>query len=82
LAKEAPCLNDCANRIWNQHRRDSNETQNYLSRVLEIIYDHESKSRIVQIEDVTPAAMQGVILTAEFNLTKLYHATQSATHAL
>jgi hypothetical protein len=41
-----------------------------------------SKSRIVQIVDVIPAAMQGVILTAVFTLTKLYHATQRATHAL
>ena len=41
-----------------------------------------SKSRIVQTVLVIPAAMQGVILIAVFTLTKLYHATQSATQAL
>ena len=41
-----------------------------------------SKSRMVQIVLVIPATMQGVILTAVFTLTNLYHATQSATHAL
>ena len=37
---------------------------------------------MVQIVLVIPAAMQGVILTDVFTLTKLYHATHSATHAL
>jgi hypothetical protein len=41
-----------------------------------------SNSRMVQIVLVIPAAMQGVILTDVFTLTKLYHATHSATHAL
>ena len=41
-----------------------------------------SKSRIVQIVLVIPAAMHGVILTAEFTLTKLYHAAHSAKQAL
>jgi hypothetical protein len=31
----------------------------------------DSKSRIVQIVPVMPAAMQGVILTAELTLTEL-----------
>jgi hypothetical protein len=37
---------------------------------------------MIQIVLVIPAAMQGVILTDVFTLTKLYHATQSATHCL
>ena len=41
-----------------------------------------SKSRIVQIVLVIPAAIPGVIRMAEFTLTKLYHATQSAKQAL
>jgi len=42
----------------------------------------DNKSRIAQIVLLIPAAMQGGILTAVFTLTKLYHATQIATHAL
>jgi hypothetical protein len=54
----------------------------HLASVISFPSSHLSKSRIVEIVLVIPAAMQGVILIAEFIRTKLYHATQSAAHAL
>jgi hypothetical protein len=60
--------------------RHSQEHYDWQSKFQEHLTSN--KSRMVQIVRVMPDATHGVILTAVFTLTKLYHATQSATHAL
>ena len=84
--EEAPnshnCPCNCAKRVRIYEESHKNRGYDNLPCDLYDLYEHSSKSFIVQIVLVIPAAMHGVILTAVLTLTKLYHATQSETHAL